>query len=89
MEVPRLRVESGLQPPPTPQPQQCQLLNPLSEARDRTCILMDTNQIRFHCATMGTPKKEIFLTLKIEEKKKSSSPGSFYFDSYFTAHDLF
>ena len=32
-----------------------QILNPLSEARDQTCILMDTNQIHFHCATMGTP----------------------------------
>ena len=29
--------------------------NPLSEARERTCILMDTRQVRFHAATMGTP----------------------------------
>ena len=29
--------------------------NPLSEARDRTRILMDTSWICFHCATMGTP----------------------------------
>ena len=29
--------------------------NPLSEARDRTCILMDTSQICFCCATVGTP----------------------------------
>ena len=35
--------------------QQCQTLNPLLEDRDRTCILMDTSQIRFHCATKGTP----------------------------------
>ena len=27
---------------------QCQILNSLSEARDQTCILMDTNQIHFH-----------------------------------------
>ena len=27
---------------------QCQILNPLSEARDQTCILMDTSQIHFH-----------------------------------------
>jgi len=27
----------------------------LSEARDGTCILMDTSQIHFHCAIMGTP----------------------------------
>ena len=34
---------------------QCQILNPLREARDRTCVLMDTSQIRFCWATMGTP----------------------------------
>ena len=28
-----------------------------SEARDWTHILMDTSQIRFHCATTGTPWK--------------------------------
>ena len=35
-------------------PGQHQLLNPLIEVRDRTRILMDTRQIRFHCATKGT-----------------------------------
>ena len=59
---------------PTPQTQQCQIqttsvnytaahgriLNPLSEARDRTCILMYPSQILFHCATMGTPKDRHF-----------------------------
>ena len=35
--------------------QQCQILNPLIEAKDWTHILMDTSQIRFHWATMGTP----------------------------------
>ena len=34
---------------------QHQILNPLSKARDRTSILMDTSHICFHCATMGTP----------------------------------
>ena len=34
---------------------QFQILNPLSEARDWTCILMDTSQICFHWATMETP----------------------------------
>ena len=37
------------------------VLNPPSEARDRTCNLTDTSQIRFHCATTGTP----YSTLKI------------------------
>ena len=36
--------------------QQCQILNPLNEARDRTCILMDTSQIRFCWAMRGTPE---------------------------------
>ena len=32
----------------------CQILNPLSEARDQTYILMDTSRIRFCWAMMGT-----------------------------------
>ena len=27
---------------------QCRIFNPLSKARDRTCVLMDTSQICFH-----------------------------------------
>ena len=34
---------------------QCQVLNPLSEARGRTCSLMVTSWIGFHCATRGAP----------------------------------
>ena len=34
---------------------QCQIPDPLSEARNRTHILMNTNQIRFCCTTKGTP----------------------------------
>ena len=34
---------------------QCQILNPLIEARDWTCNLMVPSQICFHCATTGTP----------------------------------
>ena len=29
------------------------ILNPLSEARDQTCILKDTSRIRFCCITVG------------------------------------
>ena len=62
MEVPRLGIESELQLPAyitaTAMPDQnCvfnqhhsswqhQILNPLSEAREQTCILMDASQIR-------------------------------------------
>ena len=34
--------------------QQGQILNPLSEAKDQTCVLMDTSQVHFCCAAMGT-----------------------------------
>ena len=69
MEVPRLGVESELQllaytTATAAQDlscicdlhhssQQCRI--PLSEARGRTRILMDTSQNCFHCATVGTP----------------------------------
>ena len=71
MEVPRLRVELELRLlayatfPATGEPSRvCDLhhsflllffLNPLSEARDRIRVLLDTSQIRFRCATTGTP----------------------------------
>ena len=34
--------------------QQCQILNPMSEARYWTLILIDTNWVQFHWATTGT-----------------------------------
>ena len=34
---------------------QHQILNPLSESRDRTCTLMNTSQVCYSWATMGTP----------------------------------
>ena len=39
---------------------QRQILNPLSEARDRTCNLMDTSRIRFCCAVTVTPSAILF-----------------------------
>ena len=35
--------------------QQCQILNPLSKARDRTHDLMVLSQVHFRCTTTGTP----------------------------------
>ena len=69
MEVPRLGVESEVWPPSTTtatqdpsrirdlrhSSQQHQILNPLSEARDRTCNLMVPSPIPFHWAMTGTP----------------------------------
>ena len=54
MEVPRLRVELELQmtayttATATPDLNQSQIINPLSEARDRTHVLMDTSQVFYH-----------------------------------------
>ena len=64
MEVPRLGVESQLQLPAYTtttamrdpshicelhcSSQQCQILNPLMEAKDQTPILMDTSQVHYH-----------------------------------------
>ena len=36
--------------------QQCQIPDPLSEARDQTRILVDSGRVCFHCTTMGTPE---------------------------------
>ena len=40
--------------------QQCLIPNPLSEARDQICILMNTSQIHFHCVKTGTPRILLF-----------------------------
>ena len=42
LEVPRLGIKLELQSRPMPEPQQCRILNPLSKARDGTCILTET-----------------------------------------------
>ena len=40
--------------------QQRQILNPLSEAKDRTCILMVTSRIHYCWAMTGTPLPFLF-----------------------------
>ena len=42
---------------------QCWIPNSLSKARDQTLVLMDTSQIFFCCATMGTPWVQILTLL--------------------------
>ena len=104
MEVPRLGVESELQLPAYTQPQEHGIraasatyttaddnagsLNPLSKARDRTYILVDTSQICFHCTTMGTPfffftlplkfnpnEIKVLLYLKYTSRKVGATPA--------------
>ena len=78
MEVPKLGVKLELQLPAYTttatqylshvcdlhnSSQQCQILNPLSEARDWTHNLMVPSQICFHCTTKGTPEYDLFYVL--------------------------
>ena len=76
MEIPRLGVESELQLPAHStatamwdpscicnlhySSRQHQILNPRSEARDRTCILMDASWIGFYGTTMGNLSNSFF-----------------------------
>ena len=82
MNVPRLGVEPELQllvyttAPATWDPSctcdlhhsspQCQILNQLSEVRDRTHNLMITSQIRFCCAMTGTPRNAFSIKIMLQ-----------------------
>ena len=58
MEIPR-RSNWSYSSRPTPQPRQCQIFNPLSEARNQTHNLMVPSQIGFCYTMMGTQNKFI------------------------------
>ena len=71
----------GSKPGLRPTPQLTAMPDPrrMSEARDRTPVLIDTSQIHFCCATMGTPILEYFRLLIITEKyKKTKSRNQNY-----------
>ena len=86
MKVPRLGVKSELQlmaytkatamqDPcliynPHHNSQQYCILSPLSEARDQTCVLMDTSQIHYHWATLGTSWNFTLSAGKYQKKKR-------------------
>ena len=78
MEVPRLGTESELQlqschshsnsgsepcPQPAPLLPATWILNPLKEARDRTCVLTGTSWVCYHPATTGTPPLTFLICL--------------------------
>jgi len=47
--------------------------NPLSEARDQNCILMDTSQVHKHQATKGTPVMPLEMEDVLYEIKSTMS----------------
>ena len=55
---------------------QRRILNPLSEARNQTCLLMDTGQIPFGCATTKTSTLSYFKFLPAVYESSSCSPSS-------------
>ena len=63
-------------------PQQLQILNPLSKARDRTRILMDTSRFINHWATTGTLLFSFLATLKHMEFLDQGSDLSHSCDLY-------
>ena len=52
------------------------MLNPLTKARDRTGILMDSSQTCFHCATKGTPTFWLYLKPLFKTCRNSIDPLS-------------
>ena len=59
VEVPGPGLEPSIQQWPEPLQWQCQILNPLSKARDQTHNFMVPSRICLHCATMGTPVNHV------------------------------
>ena len=57
--------------------QQCQILNPPSGARDPTCVLMVTSQMRFYCTTVGTPCIFFKRSTNESQVKYKISPNSY------------
>ena len=99
VEVPRLGVASELQVPAyttataTPvlnhicnlhwSSWQCQILNPLSEARDQTHILTDTSWLCYHSATIGTPSWVIYERTLFPECPPAMGITSLFFFFFF------
>ena len=63
MDVPRLGLNQSYSCWLTLQPQQRWILDTLSEARDQTCILTDTNRISFPLCHKETPQLAVILTI--------------------------
>ena len=93
MEFPRLGVQSELQLPAYTTATvmrnvnwicnlhhssgQCRILNPLSKARNWTCVLMDTSQVHYHWATAATPEWPKFNSQHSLSSSKRKKPSNF------------
>ena len=73
--------------------QQCQILNPLSKARDRTCNLMVPRWIHFSFPTRGTPRNGsnfwMLILYPVILLNSLISLGSFCLESIYTYLDTF
>ena len=88
VEVPRPGVKSELQLPAsttataTPDPgrildlrcslRQCRILDPLQEAGDQTCILMDTSQVHFHLSHNRNSRSPLVTSVNCTQGHNSS-----------------
>ena len=69
---------------------QCWIVNPLNEARDRTCVLMGTCQVPYHWAAVELPLMLILILMKmskqvsIEYTKKDVRKESKHFTKKFS-----
>ena len=59
MEFPRSGTESEPRLQHAPQLQQCQILNPLSQAGDRTCTSTATQEAAVGSLTLSVPQQEL------------------------------
>ena len=53
----------------------CWVLNPLSQARDRTPILLNTSRVRYYWATMGTLRLSALITLSYPRTSATGISG--------------
>ena len=62
--------------------QQCQLLNPLNEARDGMHILMDTSRIHFHCNMTGLYQPHLVLHHPSPKNKDILKHSHYHSETY-------
>ena len=67
---------------------QCWICNTLSKTRDRTHVLMDTSQVHYYWATMGTPREVFLTTLHPHSLSNGGQEASLYWNEWRLQHVL-